>query len=146
MSVPPAGAAPGKPKTESAPRRRNREHTKKELELAILRVKNSGMKLGISAVAIEAGVTAGLIHNTYPDIAEKIRTATGRGIRQQRDAMAAKLKAVRVQLRTLRKERNAALGEGDRLASINETLRQENATLRAAASGKIFVLAPQGSV
>lgn len=72
------------------------------------------------------------------------RPAAGATIRQQRDAMAAKFKAVRAQLKTLRADRNAALSDIGKLA--NETLRQENATLRAAASGKVFVLAPQGSV
>jgi hypothetical protein len=133
--------APTIAQAQSRHRRRNREETEKELELAILRVKDKGSKLSISAVATEAGVTAGLIHNTYPDIAKKIRTATGRDIRQQRDAMAAKLRAVRVQMKALRAERTEALADVGKLASINETLRLEVATLRATASGKVVVLA-----
>lgn len=74
------------------------------------------------------------------------RPAAGATRRQQRDAMAAKFKAVRAQLKTLRADRNAALSDVGKLASTNETLRQENATPRAAASGKVFVLTPQGSV
>ncbi|MDN7670233.1 MULTISPECIES: TetR family transcriptional regulator [Burkholderia cepacia complex] len=98
--------------------------------------------MSISSVAAEAGVSAGLIHNTYPDIAEEIRTQVGRGIRQQRDATVAEVKKVREQLKTVRAERDAALADVATLASINETLRQEIATLQAVASGKIHVLPP----
>jgi AcrR family transcriptional regulator len=129
----------------TAGRRRSREKTREELQLAMLRIKNKGLKLSISAVAAEAGVSAGLIHNTYPDIAEEIREKIGRATRQQRDAKAADLKEARVKLRALREELEAALADVARLASINETLRQEVATLRAAASGKVFVLPPRGS-
>lgn len=101
----------------------------------MLRVKDKGLKLSISAVATEAGVSAGLIHNTYPDIAEEIRAQVGRSTRQQRDAKAAEVKEVRGRLKNLRTERDAALADVARLASINETLRQEIAMLRAAASG-----------
>ncbi|AJY07651.1 TetR family transcriptional regulator [Burkholderia seminalis] len=134
------------PHTESAPRRRSRVSTREELQLAMLRIKNKGLRLSISAVATEAGVSAGLIHNTYPDIAEEIRAQVGRGTRQQRDAKAAEVKVAREQLKTLRAERDAALADVARLASINETLRQEVATLQAAASGKIVVLPPRRGV
>ncbi|MFP3528835.1 TetR family transcriptional regulator [Burkholderia sp. SIMBA_043] len=120
--------------------------TREELQLAMLRIKNKGLRLSISAVATEAGVSAGLIHNTYPDIAEEIRAQVGRGTRQQRDAKAAEVKVAREQLKTLRAERDAALADVARLASINETLRQEVATLQAAASGKIVVLPPRRGV
>jgi uncharacterized coiled-coil DUF342 family protein len=97
-------------------------------------------------VATEAGVSAGLIHNTYPDIAEEIRAQVGRGTRQQRDAKAAEIKKVRAQLKILRAERDAALADVAKLASINETLRREVATLQAAASGKIVVLPPRRGI
>lgn len=35
-------------------------------------------KISISAVARKAGVTPALIHNTYPDVAERIRAVSGR--------------------------------------------------------------------
>lgn len=129
----------------TAARRRSRAKTREELQLAILRVKNKGLKLSISAVAAEAGVSAGLIHNTYPDIAEEIREKIGRATRQQRDAKAADLKEASAKLKALREELETALADVARLASINETLRQEVATLRAAASGKVVVLPPRGS-
>ena len=67
-------------------------------------------------------------------------------LRQQRDAKAAEVKKVREQMKILRAERDAALADVARLASINETLRQEVATLQAAASGKIVVLPPRRGV
>lgn len=141
-----AGTTPAEAQAGSAPRCRSRGKTREELQLAMLRVKNKGLKLSISAVATEAGVSAGLIHNTYPDIAEEIRAQVGRGTRQQRDAKAAEVKEVREQLKTLRAERDAALADVARLASINETLRQEVAMLQAAVSGKIVVLPPRRGV
>ncbi|MBF5008761.1 TetR family transcriptional regulator [Burkholderia pseudomultivorans] len=137
-----AGTTPAEPQTESAPRRRSRVKTREELQLAMLRVKNKGLKLSISAVATEAGVSAGLIHNTYPDIAEEIRAQVGRGTRQQRDTKAAEVKKVRAQLKILRAERDAALADVARLASINETLRQEVAKLQAVTVGKVIVPTP----
>lgn len=137
-----AGTSPDDTRPGSAPRRRSRGKTREALQLAILRVKTRGLKLSISSVAAEAGVSAGLIHNTYPDIAEEIRTQVGRGIRQKRDATVAEVKKVREQLKTVRAERDAALADVATLASINETLRQEIATLQAVASGKIHVLPP----
>ncbi|WP_081333290.1 TetR family transcriptional regulator [Burkholderia vietnamiensis] len=137
-----AGATPAEAQTGSTLRRRSRVKTREELQRAILRVKNKGLKLSISAVAVEAGVSAGLVHNTYPDIAEEIRAQVGRDTRRQRDAKAVEVKKVRKQLKTLRAERDAALADIARLASINETLRQEVAMLQAAVSGKIVVLPP----
>jgi AcrR family transcriptional regulator len=145
MSAPQATTSSnGNPPATSA-RRRSREKTREELQLAMLRVKNKGLKLSISAVAAEAGVSAGLIHNTYPDIAEEIREKIGRATRQQRDAKAADLKEARAKLKALREELDAAVADVARLASINETLRHEVATLRAATSGKVVVLPPRGS-
>lgn len=124
----------------SAPRRRSREKTREELRLAMLRVKNKGLKLSISAVAAEAGVTPALVHNTYPDVAEEIRAQVGRTTRQQRDAKAAELANTKAELRDVRAKLEAALADLVRLASINETLREECATLKSAASGKVVVL------
>lgn len=47
-----------------AARPRDRERTRQELQYAMLRVKNKGQKMSISAVAREAGVNASLLHNT----------------------------------------------------------------------------------
>lgn len=134
--------APDEEQLEMTSPRRNRQKTQEELQLAMIRVKNKGLKLSISAVAAEAGVTPGLIHNTYPDIAEQIRALRGFATRQQRDAKAAELVEAKARMRELRAERDAALADLARLASINETLREELAALRAAAGGKVVVLLP----
>lgn len=125
-------------------RQRNREKMLEELQFAMLRVKNKGKKLSISSVAKEAGVTPGLIHNTYPDIAEAIRAEVGKSTRQQRDEKAEELAKARVRLKELRAELEAAQVDLQRLASLNETLRQEVATLRAAGSATV-VMFPQGT-
>ena len=122
----------------SAPRPRSREKTRVELQLAILRVKNKGLRLSISAVAAEAGVSAGLIHNTYPDIAEEIRALMGRKIRQQRDDMAKELAEAKQRMRELREDLDTALKDLAKTVSINETLRAELATLRAIAAPNVY--------
>lgn len=124
-------------------RQRNREKTLDELQLAMLRVKNKGKKLTISAVASEAGVTPGLIHNTYPDLAESIRAQVGKATRQQRDESIAELTKVRQRNKELRAELETASKDIKRLASTNETLRQEVAKLRAATTGKVVILPPR---
>ena len=132
VGLPGAGVA-------TAPRRRSRAQTREELVLAMVRVKNKGAKVSISAVAAEAKVTPALIHHTYPDIAEEIRAQIGRTTRQQRDSKAAKLVTVRAQLRAVRAELKCAHADIDRLASINESMRDEIAVLQGAASGKVAI-------
>lgn len=126
--------------TSKKNRQRSRDRTKEELQFAMSRVKNKGKKLTISAVASEAGVTPGLIHNTYPDIAEEIRAKVGKAIRQQRDEKIAELSTARKRINELRAELDAALIDIQRLASTNETLRQEVAKLRSVGSGKVVIL------
>lgn len=125
-------------------RHRNREKIREELQYAMLRVKNKCQKLTISAVAIEAGVTPGLIHNTYPGIAENIRAQIGKATRQQRDDKIAELSKARERIKELISELDAALNDIQRLASINETLRQEVIKLRSASSvdGRVVKLLP----
>ncbi|WP_240531332.1 TetR family transcriptional regulator [Variovorax boronicumulans] len=91
--------------------------------------------MSIAAVAAEAGVTPALIHNTYPDIAEAIRTEAGRSTRRQLDAKAAELAKVGASLRELRRQLHEANADIAKLASINESLRQEAALLRDGAKG-----------
>ena len=126
--------------TSKKNRQRSRDRTKEELQFAMLRVKNKGKKLTISAVASEAGVTPGLIHNTYPDIAEAVRAQVGKATRQQRDEKIAELSTARKRIKELRTELDAALTDIQRLASTNETLRQEVAKLHSVGSGKIVIL------
>jgi AcrR family transcriptional regulator len=140
-------SAGGEPKAEdiAKTRQRNREKTRDELQYAILRIKNRGKKLSISAVAAEAGVTPGLIHNTYPDIAESIRAEVGKGTRKQRDDKIAELAETRERMKVLRAELETAMADIRRLASINETLRQEVSTLRSVETGNVVLLPPRSS-
>lgn len=73
------------PQPKRSARTRGRASTAQELQTALLRVKDKGLKISITAVAAEAGVVPSLIHNTYPDIAEQIRGLVGRTARRQRD-------------------------------------------------------------
>ncbi len=143
-----SGSQAASPRNEVQPgtagRRRSREKTREELQLAMLRVKNKGLKLSISAVAAEAGVSAGLIHNTYPDIAEEIRALMGRKIRQQRDDMAKELAEAKQRMRELREDLDTALKDLAKTASINETLRAELATFRAIAAPNVYPM-PEGT-
>lgn len=135
-----ATATPEVNNAVSVARRRSREQTREELQLAMLRVRNKGVKLSISAVAAEAGVTPGLIHNTYPDIAEEIRAQVGRKTRQQRDEKAAELVEAKKRMRELREERDTAVADLAKIASIAETLRTELAPLRASATANVVIL------
>jgi AcrR family transcriptional regulator len=131
------------PASKKANRPRDRAKTREELQFALLRIKNKGGKLTISAVAVEAGVTPGLIHNTYPDIAEAIRAQVGKAVRQQRDDTISELKRVRERNQVLRAELDAALKDVRRLASLNETLRQE--VTKVQSSGNVFILPARSS-
>lgn len=61
------------------PKARSRKKTVDEIQRAIVQLQADQGKLSISAVAKLAEVTPGLIHNTYPDLAEKIRRPGGQG-------------------------------------------------------------------
>lgn len=139
------GSTAKAPSRADRSRQRNREKTREELQFAMLRVKNKGKKLSISSVAVEAGVTPALIHNTYPDLAEAIRAEVGRSTRQQRDEKVEELAKAKARIRELRAELEAALADLQKLASTNETLRQEVATLRAAGSAKVALFPPRPS-
>lgn len=121
-------------------RRRDRDATREALLSAMRRVQERGEKLSISAVAAEVGVTPGLVHNTYPDIAEGIRAHAGRAVRQRLGAKASELAESKVRLNELRRELNFARADIAKLASLNETLRGEIAVLRAAVEGKVVAL------
>ena len=82
-------------------------------------------------------MTPGLIHNTYPDIADEIRKEAGRSTEQRLKAKVAELEDAEVGLRKVRADLAQANADIARLASLNESLREEVATLKAAASGKV---------
>ena len=116
--------------------RKTAEAREKDLRLAMHRIergraRTGESKLSIAAVAREAGVTTALIHNHYPKVAEDIRAAQGKNSRTQRDAKNELLKDQRRKSRELRSELEALRVDVARLASINEVLVEENATLKA---------------
>ncbi|KGS85466.1 tetR family transcriptional regulator-like protein [Burkholderia pseudomallei MSHR7334] len=107
---------------------------------AFLRVEKEGLQMSVTAVAAQVGVSPTLIHNTYPDIAAKIRVATGRTTRQLLDAKTTELADARRALTDLREELRQATEDIGKLASINETLRDEITLLRAQVADKVRVM------
>jgi AcrR family transcriptional regulator len=108
----------------------------KELILALRRIergrtKTDEKKVSIAAVAREAGVSAALIHNHYPKIAEAIREIQGRSSRAQRDEKHQDLRVEREKSRALRLEIEELRAKVASLASLNEVLINENRVLKA---------------
>ncbi|MFM5375058.1 TetR family transcriptional regulator [Aeromonas veronii] len=108
----------------------------RDLQLALVRIKRGRAHTGeskvtIAAVAREAGVSAALIHNHYPNIAEAIREVQGLSSRAQRDAKHQALRAEREKGRALRLEIDELRAKIASLASINEVLVEENRFLKA---------------
>jgi AcrR family transcriptional regulator len=116
--------------------RKTAQAREKDLRMAMFRIERGrahtkSAKMSIASVAREAGVSAALIHNHYPGIADAIRQAQGYNNRAQRDAKHQELKAERDKAKELRQEIASLRADVDRLASINEVLLAENAVLRA---------------
>jgi len=121
----------------SDPKARSRKTTVDEIQQAIVQVQEGQGKLSISAVAKMAGVTPALIHNTYPDLAEKIRGLVGKATRTQRDAKHDALVREHEINRALRQELAASRADVAKLASINQVLLNEVAILKGMATGKV---------
>ena len=118
----------------------NRKQTIDGIEQAIEQLQASQGKLSISAVAKMAGVTPALIHNTYPDLAEKIRGLVGKATRTQRDAKHSALVREREINRTLRQELVETRATIAKLASVNQTLLNEMVVLKGIATGKVVAI------
>ncbi len=116
---------------------RSRKKTVDEIQLAIAQAQVSQGKVSISGVAKLAGVTPALIHNTYPDLAEKIRGLVGKATRTQRDAKHDALVREREINRALRQELADSRADLAKLASINQVLVNEVALLKGMATGKV---------
>lgn len=117
-------------------RRKPADAREKELLFALHRIergraKTDEKKVTIAAVAREAGVSAALIHNHYPNIAEAIREVQGRSSRTQRDLKRQDLRAEREKGRALRLEIEELRAKVASLASLNEVLINENRDLKA---------------
>ena len=118
----------------------NRKQTIDGIQQAIEQLQASQGKLSISAVAKMAGVTPALIHNTYPDLAEKIRGLVGKATRTQRDAKHSALVREREINRALRQELVETRATIAKLASVNQTLLNEIAVLKGVATGKVVAI------
>ena len=136
-----AKSLPAKPQAAveapAAPRRRDRERTLHELNLALMRLQRRSEKITLKAVADEAQVSPPLINNRYPDFAEQVRAVMGKAVRQQRNETAELLVQEREKSRQLRELVSSQLVEITRLASVNEALRAELALQKAIAEGKV---------
>lgn len=140
-AVQPTPSQPGQKLTglddRFAPRQKNRERTLADLQVALKTLQGSGQKITLKAVADLAMVSPSLLNHRYPDFAEQVRGLVGRTIRQQRNEKADMLIKEREKNRQLRTLVDSQLMEITRLASVNETLRQELALQRAIAEGKV---------
>ncbi|WP_408733477.1 TetR family transcriptional regulator [Pseudomonas sp. LS1212] len=101
------------------------------------------LTLVFSSIATQTPVTPGLIHNTYPAVAEKIRNLMGKSVRAQRDSKHQALMSEKEKSRALRAENDQLLEELARIASVNQRLLFEMAELKAVSSGKVVALAPK---
>lgn len=119
---------------------RSRSKTLETLDKAVESLVAGNEKVSIASVARAAGVTPGLIHNTYPAVAEKIRTLTGKSVRAQRDSKHQALMSEKEKNRVLRAENEKILEELARIASVNQRLIFEMAELKAVSSGKVVAL------
>lgn len=100
-----------KPQAKSDDAKTRGEKTRSDIRAAITRIKagrprrvQPGRKLSIASVAEEADISRALIHNSHPDLAEKILADGGGGIRKQRDAKNEEVKEARAKNRELRRE------------------------------------------
>lgn len=99
----------------------------KDLQLAISRIQHGRTKTGetkisISAVAREAGVSAALIHNYYPEIAERIREIQEISDQAKKNNSQQNLRKEQEKNRLLRLEIQELKSKISALASINEVL------------------------
>ena len=114
------------------------EQTRKNIRLAIVRIEkgrprivDAGRKLTIASVAEEAGISRATLHNRYPDLAERIREAGNKAIRQQRNAKHSDLQAEKQKNRELRGELAELRVTLAKVVSENATLVQQNKRLEA---------------
>ncbi len=119
---------------------RSRSKTLDTLDKVIESLVANNEKLTIASVARAANVTPGLIHNTYPAVAERIRTLMGKSVRAQRDSKHQALMNEKEKNRALRAENDQLLAELAELASVNQRLIFEVAELKALSSGKVAAL------
>ncbi|MBQ0318514.1 TetR family transcriptional regulator [Enterobacter asburiae] len=116
---------------------RSRSNTLDVLDKVINGLVEGNEKISIALVARTAGVTPGLIHNTYPAVAEKIRLLMGKSVRAQRDSKHQALMVEKERNRVLRAENDQLLDELARIASVNQRLLFEMDELKTADNGEV---------
>lgn len=116
---------------------RSRSNTRDVLDKVINGLVEGNEKISIALVARTAGVTPGLIHNTYPAVAEKIRLLMGKSVRAQRDSKHQALMVEKERNRVLRAENDQLLDELARIASVNQRLLFEMDELKTAGNGEV---------
>jgi hypothetical protein len=129
--------------TELGSSNRSRSTTVAALGKAIDCLVAGNEKISISSVAKIAGVTPGLIHNTYPDVAERIRSLMGKSVRAQRDSKHQALMDEKEKNRVIRAENELLVEEIAKLASVNQRLLLEMAELKEIVHGKVVKLSPK---
>jgi len=123
-------------------RRQQKAATEDQLRKALKSLTEQGLEISISAVAVEAGYTPSLIHNSYRAFADEIRTAAGRTLSSQLDNTKQELRETAAKNAQLKAENAALEVEVTNLASENEALRRELIVQMAVATGKVSKLHP----
>ena len=114
------------------------EMTAKAISQAIVRIEKGrpklvapGRKLSIQSVAEEAGVSRATIHNNHPSLAERIREASNKAVRAQRDEKNREIKGLIAKYAALREEYLDIRKLNQDMASEMASLVSENQRLRA---------------
>lgn len=123
----------------SLKRARDRERTQLELESALKALVEEKSPVTITAVAARANVSPGLIHNTYPSIAAKIRAVSKRAPPKRLD-LADALSELRAENERLAADLRQAELDIKKLGSEAATLREECKELRAQLTLKVVPL------
>jgi predicted RNase H-like nuclease (RuvC/YqgF family) len=121
-------------------RARDKAATLKALTQAIAQMQKRNEKLTIAGVARGASVTPALIHNVYPDLAERIRGLAGKSTRAQRDTKHRALLDLRKANKDLRSENDALSADNRKLASLNLALASELEALKARSATNVVAL------
>jgi uncharacterized coiled-coil DUF342 family protein len=122
------------------------ELTAKAIRQAIVRIEKGrpkvvkpGRKLSIQSVAEETGVSRATIHNNHPGLAERIREASNKAVRAQRDEKNNELKELRAKYTALRQEHLDIRKISQDMASEMASLVAENQRLRSIAENEEVV-------
>ncbi len=130
-------ARTAKPKSSRAEQRAS---TELQLRTALQSLVDQSKEITVSAVAAEAGYSHSLVFNSYPGLAEEIRTAAGKSLRAQLEKAKQELGVALERNAQLRDENKALDQDVKDLASENESLRRELDVQRAMATGKVTKL------